>query len=104
MSVTRKRKRISLPVLRTEYLNTGNLVVADFLKHRDHFFQRQNPETWQKPVPIFKLLAGTIFGVVDVKDLNDVRIESFDHFQRRIAGVEVKTVDDQPQVFSINLA
>src|SRR4029078_5202613 len=104
MSVTRKCKRVSLPVLRPEYLNTRDFVVTNLPKRRNHLSQRKNPETRQQSVSILELIARTIFSVVDVKDLNQIRIERFDHLQRGIACVKMNTVDNQSEVFSINFA
>src|SRR6185503_2256596 len=88
-------ERISFPVLRTEYLNTRNLFITDASKCGDNLAQRENSESRQQPVSILQLIARKIFGVVDVKDVKQFRIEPFDHLDCRAAGVEMETVDNE---------
>jgi hypothetical protein len=80
--VTRQLEWVSFPILRPKYLNTGDFVVPDLSERRDYLLQRQNSESWQQTVTIFELCAWEIFGVVDVKDLDQVWIESLDHVER----------------------
>src|SRR5688572_28645212 len=50
---------------------------------------------------IGKLLPWQIFSVVNVKDEQTFGIQRIDHASGRTAGVEMKTVDDQPDVAAV---
>jgi hypothetical protein len=81
MRVTRELEWVSFPVLRPEDLDTRDFVIADLSERRDHLLQRQDPETRQQSMTIFELRAREILGVVDVEDLDQARIEIFDHLE-----------------------
>src|SRR5688572_16022221 len=99
--VLRQVERIPFPVLRPEDLNARNFVVANLPKGRDQLAQRQNTKTGQQPVLVEQRLARQIFGVVDVKDIDQVWVQRLDHFDRRAAGIKVETIDHESEVRTI---
>src|SRR5215217_4944825 len=80
--ITRKLEWVSFPVLRTKDLNTRDFVVTNLAERRDHLSERQDSESRQQTVAIFQLHARQIFSIVDMEDLNQIRIERLDHFNR----------------------
>src|SRR5215204_855743 len=99
-----KLERISCPVFRTEDLDACNFVVTNASERRYYFAQGKNSESRKQPVSILKLVARKIFSVVDMKDLNELGIERFNHFQSRAARVKMKTVYHESEVFTIDFA
>src|ERR1041385_8682040 len=79
MCVTRELEWVAFPVLRPEDLDARDFVVSDLSECPDHMLQRQDSEPRQQSMTIFELRAWEIFGVVDVEDLNQIRIEILDH-------------------------
>ena len=103
-SVTRKLKRIAFPILWSEYFDACHAIVSDIPQGCDDFFQRQNAEPGQQPVPIFELFPRTVFRVVDMKDEKPLRVERIDRFDGRTASVKMKAIDDQSDILSSRLA
>jgi hypothetical protein len=97
----REFERIPFPILGPEDLDARDFVVPDLAKGRDHFAQRQNAEAGQQTMLVEQLLARKILGVVDVKHVDQPGIDRFDHLDRRTAGIKVKTIDYQAEVFAI---
>src|SRR4029078_10984065 len=101
--VSRQLKRIAFPILRPKNLDTRIGGIADLLKGRNDFRQRQNAESRQQSLRIGKLLAWQLFRVIDMKDEQTFGVEGADHLDGRSAGIKVKAIDYQAYVPAVDL-
>src|ERR1700716_1991182 len=90
LRLARQLKRIALPVLRPEDLDTRHLVITNPFEGFEHFLQLQDSQTRQEAVCVCKLIERQILGIVDVKNEQAFGIQRVDHFDGGATSVKVK--------------
>ena len=96
-------ERIVSPVLGTKDLDAHHPVVPDLVEVGFDLADRQDTGAGIEAMGIGQLFFWQVLGVVDVEYEKLFRLHRVDGLIRRIAGVEMKRVEDVPDALAIHL-